>query len=53
MTPRRALNVAGLPDHAFGHQGLIWWGTVSFMVIEGAMFGMLFAAYYFFLSPCD
>jgi hypothetical protein len=25
MSTRRALNVASLPDHAFGHQGLIWW----------------------------
>jgi cytochrome c oxidase subunit III len=47
MTPRRTLDVSGLPDYAFGHQGLIWWGTVSFMVIEGSMFVMVLAAYYF------
>ncbi len=47
MTPRRTLDVSGLPDHAFGHQGLIWWGSVSFMVIEGSMFLMVLVAYYF------
>jgi heme/copper-type cytochrome/quinol oxidase subunit 3 len=47
MTPRRALNVAGLPSYAFGHQGFIWWGTISFMVIEGAGFAIVLAAYYF------
>jgi cytochrome c oxidase subunit III len=47
MTPRRTLDVSGLPDHAFGHQGLIWWGTASYMVIEGTMFVMALVAYYF------
>lgn len=47
MTRRRVLDVSGLPDYAFGHQGLIWWGSASFMVIEGSMFMLLFAAYFF------
>ena len=28
-------DVAHLPDSAFGHRDLMWWGTVGFMVIEG------------------
>ena len=44
---RRALDVAALPDYAFGHQGLIWWGTVGFMVIEGSMFAMALVTYFF------
>ena len=44
---RRTLNVAKLPDYAFGHQGLIWWGTVSFIVIEGSMFVMVLIVYFF------
>jgi heme/copper-type cytochrome/quinol oxidase subunit 3 len=44
---RRVLDVSALPDHAFGHQGLIWWGTIGFMVIEGAMFVMVLIAYFF------
>jgi cytochrome c oxidase subunit III len=47
MSPRRILDVSRLPDYAFGHQGLIWWGTVSFMVIEGSMLVMVLVAYYF------
>lgn len=45
---RRTLDVAALPDHAFGHKGLIWWGTVGFMVIEGAML-LLHLVTYFYL----
>jgi cytochrome c oxidase subunit 3 len=45
--PRRALDVSALPEYAFGHQGLIWWGTVGFMVIEGSMFVMAMITYFF------
>ncbi len=44
---RRGLDVAALPDYAFGHQGLIWWGSVSFMVIEGSMFVLVLITYFF------
>ena len=44
---RRVLDVAGLPNYAFGHKGLIWWGTTGFVVIEGSMFVMVLIAYYF------
>ena len=43
---RRALDVSPLPEYAFGHQGLIWWGTIGFMVIEGAMFVMVIVSYF-------
>jgi heme/copper-type cytochrome/quinol oxidase subunit 3 len=44
---RRTLDVSALPDYAFGHQGLIWWGTVGFMVIEGSMFVIVLIAYFY------
>jgi cytochrome c oxidase subunit 3 len=47
LAERHTLNVAALPDHAFGHRGLMWWGTTSFMVIEGSMFAMVLVAYFF------
>lgn len=47
MSRRRVLDVAALPDSAFGHQGLIWWGTVGFMVIEGAMFVIAIIVYFY------
>lgn len=44
---RRTVDVAGLPNYAFGHKGMIWWGTLGFMVIEGSMFVMVLLAYFF------
>jgi heme/copper-type cytochrome/quinol oxidase subunit 3 len=48
MSHRRVLDVSPLPTGAFGHQGLIWWGTVGFMVIEGSMFVLVLIAYFYF-----
>src|SRR4051812_22324327 len=47
MTTRRTLDVSPLPNYAFGHQGLIWWGTIGFMVIEGSVFVMAVMTYFF------
>jgi heme/copper-type cytochrome/quinol oxidase subunit 3 len=44
---RRVLDVAALPEYAFGNQGLIWWGTAGFMVIEGAMLLMVLIVYFY------
>ena len=44
---RRVLDVAALPSDAFGHQGLVWWGTVGFMVIEGSMFVIGIIVYFY------
>jgi cytochrome c oxidase subunit I+III len=44
----RALDVGALPDQgAFGPSGLIWWGTVGYMVIEGSMFVMALITYFY------
>jgi len=50
---RRALDVSTLPDYAFGHKGLIWWGTVGFMVIEGSMFVIAVIAYFYLRLKVD
>ena len=44
---RGVIDVAGLRDSAFGHKGLIWWGTTGFMVIEGSMFVLAFIVYFY------
>ena len=44
---RRVLDVGMLPRVAFGHQGLIWWGTAGFMVIEGSMFVIAIVVYFY------
>jgi len=43
-------DVAGLPTHKFGPSSLTWWGVIAFMVIEGAAFGLAFAAYFYLMG---
>jgi cytochrome c oxidase subunit III len=47
VSTRRVLDVSPLPTAAFGHRGLIWWGTAGFMVIEGTMFVVVLVAYFY------
>jgi heme/copper-type cytochrome/quinol oxidase subunit 3 len=47
---RFAEDVAELPTHKFGPSSLTWWGIMGFMVIEGAAFGLTFAAYFFLMG---
>lgn len=44
MKPR-TIDVSDLPEYAFGHRNLMWWGGASFMVIEGMMFALLLTSY--------
>lgn len=53
MSNERVLDVSALPDHAFGHKGLIWWGTTGFMVIEGSMFVMVLIIYFYLRLRVD
>lgn len=43
-------DLSELPDHAFSHRSLTWWGVVGFMVIEGTAFALVIAAYFFLMS---
>lgn len=47
QVPRRELNVSGLPTVVFGHRSLIWWGTLGMMAIEGTMFAIVLASYFY------
>lgn len=47
MDSQRVLDVSPLPRTVFGHQGLIWWGTTGFMVIEGSMFVITIVVYFY------
>jgi cytochrome c oxidase subunit III len=47
MSVRTVVDVSPLPKFAFGHKGLVWWGTVGFMVIEGSMFVMALIVYFY------
>jgi cytochrome c oxidase subunit 3 len=48
--PTFTQDLAKLPDHAFSHRSLTWWGVVGFMVIEGTAFALAIAAYFFLMS---
>jgi heme/copper-type cytochrome/quinol oxidase subunit 3 len=47
MNERPAVDASRLPGFAFGPQGLLWWGTAGFMVIEGSMFVMALVVYFY------
>jgi cytochrome c oxidase subunit I+III len=42
---QKAIDVSHLPEYAFGHRSLMWWGGASLMLMEGAMFALLIVAY--------
>jgi cytochrome c oxidase subunit 3 len=44
------LDLSRLPTHGFGVQSVTWWGTLAFMMIEGAGFALVLAAYLYLMS---
>lgn len=42
---RPVIDVSGLPPVAFGHRGVVWWGTIGVVAIEGTMFVLVMTAY--------
>ena len=42
---RTAIDVSPLPEHAFGHRSLLWWGTLGLIAIEGTVFALLIVSY--------
>lgn len=47
MKDRPAIDVSRLPAYAFGNRSLLWWATMGIIVIEGTMFGILLASYFY------
>jgi cytochrome c oxidase subunit 3 len=47
MRERPALDVSGLPTVAFGARASIWWGAMGIMTIEGTMFAIMAASYFY------
>jgi cytochrome c oxidase subunit 3 len=41
------LDVSGLPSVAFGHRNTTWLANIFFMAIEGMMFALMFATYFY------
>jgi cytochrome c oxidase subunit III len=53
LAGHRSVDVTELPENAFGHHGLVWWGTTGFMVIEGSMFVMALIVYFYLRLRVD
>jgi cytochrome c oxidase subunit III len=47
LRERPVLDVAGLPEVAFGRSNTTWLGNVFYMMIEGTMFALLIASYFY------
>jgi heme/copper-type cytochrome/quinol oxidase subunit 3 len=45
-----ALDVSALPSYAFSHQSPMWWGTVGMIAIEGTVFALAIATYFYLRS---
>jgi cytochrome c oxidase subunit 3 len=42
-----SIDVSELPSYAFGPRGILWWGTLWMMAIEGTVFAMAIASYFY------
>jgi cytochrome c oxidase subunit 3 len=49
MTPRFVHDVGELPDHAFGRDSILWWGTLGFVAIEGTAFVLAVGSYLYLM----
>jgi heme/copper-type cytochrome/quinol oxidase subunit 3 len=47
MRTAPSLDVSRLPRFAYGPRATLWWGVVGLLVIEGTMFAMLVATYFY------
>jgi cytochrome c oxidase subunit III len=47
MSTARTLDVGALPPGAFGSRSLMWWGTMGIVVIEGTVFALAIASYFY------
>ena len=48
MSEPRTLDVGSLAPGAFGSRSLMWWGTMGIVLIEGTVFALAIASYFYF-----
>jgi heme/copper-type cytochrome/quinol oxidase subunit 3 len=48
MSAPRTLDVGSLAPGGFGSRSLMWWGTMGIVLIEGTVFALAIAAYFYF-----
>lgn len=50
---RRALDVSALPNVVFSVKSTTWWGVVGMMLIEGGVFALVIASYFYLHSRTE
>ena len=53
MTAQRTIDVSGLRPYEISSNAPLWWGQASLALIEGTMFGILIAMYFYFRLSMD
>jgi cytochrome c oxidase subunit 3 len=53
MTPARTLDVSGLPDFEISQRSPLFWGQLLLAAIEGTMFCILIAMYFYYRLSVD
>jgi cytochrome c oxidase subunit III len=53
VSARGSIDVSNLRSYAFGHSSLMWWGTWGMMLIEGTVFALAAATYFYLRSHTD
>jgi cytochrome c oxidase subunit III len=48
-----SLDVSELPSYAFSHQSPMWWGTLGMIAIEGTVFALVIATYFYLRAHSD
>lgn len=47
MIRRETIDVAALPDHAFGSRSIMWWSTMTIIGIEATLFVLAISAHFY------
>lgn len=47
---QRLLDVSGLPSYRLSHHSLMWWGIMGMIAIEGTVFALTVASYFYLWS---
>lgn len=45
-----SIDVSQLPSYGFSHRSIMWWGTLGMMAIEGTVFALTVATYFYLRS---
>lgn len=47
MSERAIIDVSHLPDHGFGSRSIMWWATICMIFVEGSVFVLAIASYFY------